>query len=92
MLHIFVYNVSMDKNTQKQKRPKYRVWGTVPAEVGDSLEYWYVKLGIPKTSLVAMSIQAGLKAIIRGIAPEEAFTPEQWSKILEVRDKRGEVG
>jgi hypothetical protein len=88
MLHIIVYNAGMDKNKQTQKRPKYRVWGTVPAEVGDSLEYWYVKLGIPKTSLVAMSIQAGLKAIIRGIAPEEAFSPEQWQKILDIKNKK----
>jgi hypothetical protein len=82
----------MDKNTQTHKKlPKYRIWGTVPGEVGEKLEYWYVQLGIPKTALVAMCIQAGLKAIIRGIAPEEAFSPEQWSKILSVGDSGGEV-
>jgi hypothetical protein len=82
----------MNKNTQTNKKiPKARIWGTVPGEVGDQLDYWYVKLGIPKTALVAMCIQAGLKAIIRGIAPEEAFTPEQWQKILDVRDKGGDI-
>jgi hypothetical protein len=79
----------MDKNTQTNKKlPKARIWGTVPGEVGDSLDYWYVKLGIPKTALVAMCIQAGLKAIIRGIAPEEAFSPEQWQKILDLKSKK----
>ena len=45
-----------------------------------------MRLGIPKTALIAMCVQAGLKAIIRGIAPEEAFSPEQWNKILGVDD------
>lgn len=84
-----MYNATMDNNTQKLVRlPKARIWGTVPGEVGAQLDYWYVKLGIPKTALVAMCIQAGLKAIIRGIAPEEAFTPEQWQKILDLKDKQ----
>lgn len=76
-----------------QKIPKARIWGSIPKDVGDSLDYWYVKLGIPKTALVALCVQAGLKAVIRGIAPEEAFTAEQWKKILSVEEKKeGEIG
>lgn len=77
------------QNTQRQ--PKARIWGSVPKAVGDSLDYWYVELGIPKTALVALCVQAGLKAVIRGIAPEQAFTPEQWKNILDVTNKGGEI-
>lgn len=80
----------MDKKPAKSKKyTKYRIWGSVPQEVGDKIDYWYVKLGIPKTALVALCVQAGLKAVIRGIAPEEAFTPEQWNKILDIKEKEG---
>jgi hypothetical protein len=75
------------KKPNRKKMNKARIWGSIPQDVGDQLDYWYVKLGIPKTALVALCVQAGLKAVIRGVAPEEAFTPEQWKKILDVKEK-----
>jgi hypothetical protein len=48
-------------------------------------------MGIPKTALVSLCVQAGLKAVIRGIYPEEAFTPEQWKNILDVKVKEGDI-
>lgn len=75
------------KTPNRKKMNKARIWGSVPQDVGDQLDFWYVKLGIPKTALVALCVQAGLKAVIRGVAPEEAFTPEQWQKILDVNKK-----
>jgi hypothetical protein len=83
-----MYIVNMNtKKPNRRKMNKARIWGSIPQDVGDQLDYWYVKLGIPKTALVALCVQAGLKAVIRGIAPEEAFTPEQWQKILNLKDK-----
>ena len=79
------------KKPTRRKMYKARIWGSIPQDVGDQLDYWYVRLGIPKTALVALCVQAGLKAVIRGIYPEEAFTPEQWQKILDVKVKEGEI-
>lgn len=73
--------------TNKISKAKYRIWGSVPQEVGEQIDYWYVKMGLPKTAFVSLCVQAGLKAVIRGIYPEEAFTPEQWQKILDVKQK-----
>lgn len=84
--------VIMDKKIDYSKKyTKYRIWGSVPLEVGDNIEYWYKKMGIPKTAFVSLCVQAGLKAVIRGVYPEEAFTPEQWQKILDVKGKDGEI-
>lgn len=68
--------------TNKGKKGKYRIWGSVPWEEGERLEYWAKKLGIPKTALVAMCVHAGLNYVIRSIEPDQAFTPEQWAKIV----------
>lgn len=75
------------KTPNRKKMNKARIWGSIPQDVGDQLDFWYVKLGIPKTALVALCVQAGLKAVIRGVYPEEAFTPEQWQKILNVGER-----
>ncbi len=66
----------------KDYNAKYRIWGSVTPETGEKLEFWYKKLGIPKTALVALCVQAGLNYVIRAIEPEQAFTPEQWAKIV----------
>jgi hypothetical protein len=82
----------MVKNiVNRSKGPKYRIWGSVPLEVGEQIDHWYIKMGIPKTALVSLCVQAGLKAVIRGIYPEEAFTPEQWKNILDVKVKEGDI-
>jgi len=75
------------KTLNVQRKSKYRIWGSVPQEVGEQIDHWYVKMGIPKTAFVSLCVQAGLKAVIRGVYPEEAFTPEQWQKILDVKGK-----
>jgi hypothetical protein len=75
------------KTLKVQREAKYRIWGSVPQAVGDEIDHWYVKMGIPKTAFISLCVQAGLKAVVRGVYPEEAFTPEQWQKILDVKGK-----
>lgn len=62
---------------------KPRIWGTVPVEVFEKIQYCSNKWGLPVTHVVSLAVQAGIGSLIRGISPEEALTPEQWAKIFE---------
>ena len=64
------------------KNNKVRIWGTVTKDVGEKLEEWSVRLGIPKTYLVALAVTAGMGVVIRGIAPEEILKPGQLAEIV----------
>jgi hypothetical protein len=62
-------------------RKSIRVWTYVPPTLNEQLSEWADRLGITKSVLISLSTSAGLAAIIRTIAPQEAFTPEQLAEI-----------
>lgn len=68
---------------------KVRIWGTVTPEVGQKIDMWSERLGIPKTYLISMAVQAGLNQIVRSISPEESIPPEILVKIVEAMRESG---
>jgi len=54
----------------------------IPLDINAKLDKWAEKLELPKSSLINLSVRAGLDAIIRAIEPAEAFEPEKWAEIL----------
>lgn len=54
----------------------------ITRELNEKLSIWSKRLGVNKSQLANMSIQAGLGQIIRAISPEDALTPEQWAAII----------
>lgn len=68
---------------------KKRINLELPQDLGDKLDIWSVKWDMPKTSLINLSIRAGLDAIIRTMSPQDAYTPEQMADIVQALKLRG---
>lgn len=54
----------------------------IPLDINEKLEKWAAKLELPKSTLINLSVRAGLDAIIRAIEPAEAFEPAKWAEII----------
>jgi hypothetical protein len=68
----------------------YRITARVPDELNKKIDEWYPKVGLTKSQLAGLAIQAGFDAILRAIAPVESVTPEKWAQItLELMKQEG---
>lgn len=52
---------------------------------------WAGRLGITKSQLGNICMQAGLSAVVKAIAPEEAFSPELLASIIKAAEDKGVV-
>ena len=59
-----------------------RIFISMSDETGQKVADWAKRLGVSQSQLASMSMQAGLGAILRTVAPEEAISPEIWARIL----------
>lgn len=59
-----------------------RIFISMSDETGQKVADWAKRLGVSQSQLASMSMQAGLGAILRTVAPEEAIAPEIWARIL----------
>jgi len=71
------------------KEKKIRVWTSVTPELDGKVEFWAEKLGVTKSQLINMCLQAGLKNIITAFSPEDVFTPETWAKLVKAMQVEG---
>ena len=69
----FVYNKGM-KNS--------RVYVSVSPEMAKTIENLSSRLGVPKTQLTSLAIQAGVGTLIRSFFPEEAMTVDKIAEIV----------
>jgi hypothetical protein len=66
-----------------------RIWSAVSPELNSTLDDWAFRLGMTKSSLINMAIQAGLASVIRAVAPEQVFTPKEWAGFVVEMMKTG---
>lgn len=59
-----------------------RVNVRVTRPLDEKAAMWADKLGISKSLLYAMAIQAGMDSIIRAVSPVDSITPQQWADIV----------
>jgi len=69
----------------------FKVSGRVPVDVNEKLDKWYKKLGVTKSVLISMCIQAGINNVIRAISPEESISPETLKNLLDMYDLKVET-
>lgn len=71
---------------KKEQQP--RIFVTVTPEFDARFTGWATRLGVTKSQFGNMCLQAGLNSLIRAVAPEEAFTPDQIVQIMEAAKKQ----
>jgi hypothetical protein len=65
-----------------------KLWITVTTEFDEKFTAWSVRLGITKSQFGNMCLQAGLGSLVRAVAPEESFSPEQLIKIIQAAENQ----
>jgi len=81
----------MMAKTVGEQLDTFKVAGRIPVDVNEKLDKWYKKLGITKSVLISMCIQAGINNVIRAISPEESISPETFMKLAEMYDLKFET-
>ena len=66
-----------------------RLFITLTTDFDEKFSAWADRLGVTKSQFGNMCLQAGINSLIRAVAPEEAFTPEQIVKIMDAAKKQG---
>lgn len=56
----------------------------VTKEFNKKLDTWAARLGLNKSQLCTMALQAGLNNIVRSISPEEVLTPDVLKMIMDI--------
>lgn len=64
----------------------YRITARVPDDLNARLDEWSVKLGVTKSQLAGMSIQAGFDAILRAVSPVDSISAEQLAKVVKAME------
>jgi hypothetical protein len=67
---------------------KIRMNVYLPRNLSERLDGYALRFGLTKSMLVTISVQAGLDAIVRALAPEDALTTEKWAEILAAASQR----
>lgn len=67
-----------------------RVNVRLPDDVFEKASVWSVKLGVSKSQLLGMAVQAGLDSIIRAISPVDSISPEQWAELVRAYEAKRE--
>lgn len=67
-----------------------RVNVRVPDQIFEKAGVWSEKLGVSKSQLMGMAIQAGLDSIIRAISPVDSISPDQWAELVAAYEARKE--
>lgn len=68
-------------------RNNVHVWAGVSKQTDLQLTRWATRLGMSKSMLINLCVQAGLGQVVRAVAPEEAFDPKQWAAIFKEMGK-----
>lgn len=69
-----------------------RLYIVVTPEMEERLTTWAGKLGISRTQLAAMAVQAGLNSILLAVAPAETVPPETWAKMMKAYENMAGKG
>ena len=72
-----------------KRKLERKLYVAVTNEFDDRFMAWAKRLGLTKSQLGNICVQAGLNAVIRAVSPEEAFSSEQIVDILETAKDRG---
>jgi len=75
----------MARRGEKDKRMAILV--RLSPETSKEFEKWRLKLNQDKAGFAALCIQAGMKSVIRGVAPEEAIDPSSLANIMTLMAK-----
>lgn len=54
----------------------------LPLDLSEKLDKYAERLGMTKPMLIILAVRAGLDALIRALAPEDALTTERWAEII----------
>lgn len=71
------------------KKNSIRFTVALTPEFDGEFTSWANRLGVSKSQFANMCMQAGLSALVRAVAPNEAFTPAQMVKIILEAKKQG---
>jgi len=71
------------------EKVKKRINVYISPDLDRKIDDYAKKFSVTKSTLVTMSVQAGLDAIIRALAPQDAITPEIMASLISEMDKRG---
>lgn len=69
-------------------RDEYKLYVRVTKDQYERFTGWAKRLGLTYSQFGNMCIQAGMGALIRAVAPEEAFTPAQLLSIFREAEKQ----
>lgn len=69
---------------------KHRINLFIPGDLDESLQGYADRLGISKTTLIGISVRAGLGTVVRIAFPEEALSASQWAAITAEMIKSGQ--
>lgn len=61
---------------------RVRVWSVVSPDLDKKLIDWSERMGVTKSQLINIAIQAGLSAVTKAVSPEDAISPEVLAKIM----------
>lgn len=73
--------------TKVKRNP--RVFAVVSHELNDKLIYWAQRLGVSKSVLIAMCIQAGLNSVVRSVYPEEVLPADKLAEVVRLLSEKG---
>jgi hypothetical protein len=71
------------------KKNSVRFTVSITPEFDADFSSWAVRLGVSKSQFANMCIQAGLNALVRAVAPNEAFSPSQMVQLMKEAKKQG---
>lgn len=66
-----------------------RITVNVADETNENLDFWCHKLGLAKTQLAGLSIEAGFSQILRAISPLDSLDKKQLAKLFEALEIAG---
>lgn len=72
-----------------EDRDEYKLYVRVTKDQYERFTRWAKRLGLTYSQFGNMCIQAGMGALIRAVAPEEAFSPAQLLSIIREAQKQG---
>ena len=53
-------------------------------EMSETLIFWSQKMGVSKSQLAGIALQAGMKHVLRAVSPEDSIDPELLAKIMKI--------
>ena len=74
-----------------KKTQNIQVWSSLNPVTDKKLNQWAARLGMSKSMLVNLCVQAGIDQVVRVFAPEEALADKKIASIIKELMKSGDL-